>query len=726
MTKIQGKMKKKQQIEFTINSQLPVCMGEAVGEGEKPVFMLLSNTGKKAEVGGSPLPIVIDMEGVSFTREKIPILIEHDTNRRFGTSVQLQVLKAGESVMCRGKEVHGPMVLATCVRTSNREEALTVEKDILDGFPFQVSIGGYLEEVERSEKGKTAFINGQDMSGDYLRATKTVIREISICTFGADDDTEVKLSRESGTLIMSDMTNEKTGNEAPKDLEMGAPASKEMDLNNIELKRVEELKKITDEYKDNLKDCEIRCNGKKFNGIAEFCREAVLNGGISPTEYKLACLRADLASAVAPRPSIQESKSEITGDLLAIGMLREFGVPESQKDANTGEEFGIEKWYDEKTLDMADRCKAIRGGISMHSVLNAAIEQATGSRYEGFNTHCNDFYREARRAMQILNSGRRSFGMAGSGSTVDITNVFEDVGNKILEAAYRVVQTSWQEWVKTVNVSNFNQVKMYSVESTGLLTPLGADGTLERGGFAEGKTTVSAQTFGRIEGLTRSQIINDDMGVFHQLWSNWGTLAPRTYEEAVYTTLLENATTMFTAAGGNLATTGSELTIDGLTKVCQLIGKRTTADGSPLFDDPKYILVGTALEPIARALMTHEFVNWNTVSKNAPTQKNLLCGKFQVLKSPYLDNTALKQKIYKKNRGKAFPNQSASQYFILPSANDICGTPLIAAFLNGNRVPTIETEDADFERLGMQWRIYTDFGVSVWKPELAIRATGEA
>jgi hypothetical protein len=41
------------------------------------------------------------------------------------------------------------------------------------------------------------------------------------------------------------------------------------------------------------------------------------------------------------------------------------------------------------------------------------------------------------------------------------------------------------------------------------------------------------------------------------------------------------------------------------------------------------------------------------------------------------------------------------------------------AFLNGNRIPVIESEDAEFDTLGMQWRAYHDFGVGFEDPVAA-------
>jgi hypothetical protein len=38
------------------------------------------------------------------------------------------------------------------------------------------------------------------------------------------------------------------------------------------------------------------------------------------------------------------------------------------------------------------------------------------------------------------------------------------------------------------------------------------------------------------------------------------------------------------------------------------------------------------------------------------------------------------------------------------------GTPVVVSFLNGQETPTVESADADFNQLGIQFRGYHDFG----------------
>jgi hypothetical protein len=61
----------------------------------------------------------------------------------------------------------------------------------------------------------------------------------------------------------------------------------------------------------------------------------------------------------------------------------------------------------------------------------------------------------------------------------------------------------------------------------------------------------------------------------------------------------------------------------------------------------------------------------------------------------------------------------------------LCADPKLLAsaamgVLNGQESPTIESADADFDQLGIQFRGYHDFGVSMTEYRTSVKATAEA
>ncbi|MDO4570290.1 MAG: hypothetical protein Q4D38_07905 [Planctomycetia bacterium] len=511
--------------------------------------------------------------------------------------------------------------------------------------------------------------------------------------------------------------------------ETQAPPVTSVELDNFqkEKDRLESIRMAAVNYELKLAKVNIRHGDRVFSGIEEFKAAAVDDVSIDKNAFLLACMKAELS--MNKPPAVHVTKFTNSSEAATIALARMCNVPNKAVDASTGESFGLENSYSEQALEEADRNPRFRY-MSLHSLFNLAIEAATGSPWHG-DTHNWEFLRLAQQSMRMLESERfhsranpNSVEFGGSTSTISVEKIFEDVGNKILESRVRTQPTTWQYFAKCVNVKDFRPTKLYQYNTLGLLTPLGNDGRFERGEQSEGYTSLNISTYGRLEGVNRNDLINDDMGVFVRMFEDLGDLAPRTHEELFYHTFLANLNTIFTSGRGNLLEAGSGLDYDGLTAATTLVKNRVTVDGMPLLSSPKYLLVGGGLEVAAARLMGDESVHQTVNSKSILTTNNPFRGKFSVVSSPYLDNTLLKQHIFEADRGKGFPNQSATQWFLMPSSTDPEGTPIAMSFLHGNRVPYVETADSDFDHLGMQWRIYTDVGCDVYKPETAVRCTG--
>jgi hypothetical protein len=52
--------------------------------------------------------------------------------------------------------------------------------------------------------------------------------------------------------------------------------------------------------------------------------------------------------------------------------------------------------------------------------------------------------------------------------------------------------------------------------------------------------------------------------------------------------------------------------------------------------------------------------------------------------------------------------------------------PVVVSFLDGVQTPTVESSDADFDQLGIQFRGYHDFGVDMFETLAGIKSKGAA
>ncbi len=83
----------------------------------------------------------------------------------------------------------------------------------------------------------------------------------------------------------------------------------------------------------------------------------------------------------------------------------------------------------------------------------------------------------------------------------------------------------------------------------------------------------------------------------------------------------------------------------------------------------------------------------------------------EVLTSPYLANVT-------------YTGYSATAWHLFADPADVAAVEI--AYLNGVQSPTIESAEADFNTLGVQMRVYFDFGVAFQDPRGATKSKGAA
>ena len=92
-------------------------------------------------------------------------------------------------------------------------------------------------------------------------------------------------------------------------------------------------------------------------------------------------------------------------------------------------------------------------------------------------------------------------------------------------------------------------------------------------------------------------------------------------------------------------------------------------------------------------------------------------GLYRPYTSPYINNTAIKNE-----NGAALTGQTATGWGLF--ADPAIRAAIAVAFLNGQRNPTLESSQTDFNTLGMQWRCFHDFGVGFEDPNAAMWSAG--
>jgi hypothetical protein len=141
--------------------------------------------------------VVIDVDGVKFMPERMPVLLEHDRDRAIGYTTGFDI--------SRGQIQVSGVLLGEGASEAAAEVAAMADQ----GFPWQMSVHIVPDSVESVESGGEAAANGRAFRGPAKIFRKSAVREVSFCAVGADRSTSAAVfaAREKMEVaIMSDKT----------------------------------------------------------------------------------------------------------------------------------------------------------------------------------------------------------------------------------------------------------------------------------------------------------------------------------------------------------------------------------------------------------------------------------------------------------------------------------------------------------------------------------------
>jgi hypothetical protein len=360
----------------------------------------------------------------------------------------------------------------------------------------------------------------------------------------------------------------------------------------------------------------------------------------------------------------------------------------------------IERHYDGVTLNAA--AEAHRYGLSLQEAMRAAARE--NGRGEIWGNDVGTLFRAA--------FAPPPFVQASGFSTVGLSGVLSNLANKIVLEAFEAVEQSWRMVCSKATVTDFKQRTSYSLTGSLEFEKVGPAGEIKHGSVGELPYTNQAETYARMLALTRTDIINDDLGAFTRLPRMLGRGAALKINNVFWSTFLAGVGTFWHGDRNNLIT-GSDTALDpaSLGAAATKFAKQVDSDGQPLGSQPRILLVPTELEITAAELMTSATVNTGGASTaDRVPSANIWRSKFKVASSAYLSNTA-------------YANHSSSAWWLLADPNDL---PTIeVAFLGGRDMPVVESAEADFNTLGVQLRGYYDFGVSLMEYRGSVRSDGQ-
>lgn len=291
-----------------------------------------------------------------------------------------------------------------------------------------------------------------------------------------------------------------------------------------------------------------------------------------------------------------------------------------------------------------------------------------------------------RLAEQIMTRG------AGLHTTSDFPLLLQSAGNRVLLEAYEAAQSPLLPLARRRDATDFRPLSLIKLGEAPRLKEVTEGGEVKHGTRAEAKEGFRVKTFGRIFGLSRQAIINDDLAAFADVNTAWGRAAAET-EAAELVALftansgnginLDDENPIYTTVRGNKAATGTVIDVASLGLARQAMREIKGLDGeTPISVTPKHLVVGAAKETEAEQVLAN-------LAAAQVSETNPFSGKLTLHVEPRLTGNAW--------RLFADPAELAT---------------IAIAYLNGQEGPQLSVREG-WDVLGTEFRCVLDFGCGI-------------
>jgi HK97 family phage prohead protease len=690
---------------FTATPTFDVQAADGEGKPKRPTFKIHAYTGKPMSVGAFWNPVVVDLGGLKASRPKIPILLGHDPDRIIGQSDEIEI------------DSEGVRIAGTI--TGEDVDAEKVISHAKNGFLWQASIGADIIRREFLESGKKTVVNGREVSGPLLIAREALLVETSFVAIGADQQTSASVAAlgspglQSGANTMFEAWLEAKGFDpaaltdqqksilrAAYDAEQNPPSPPPPPPSSSPPETRAFTEVIEARRQETSRVNEITALVERTINERPFLTDEVGQMGQSAIEmktpfkdFKLAILELRAEAGTSPMV-LTRSNPDLGPKMLEATVCRSLNLP------------GLEKHFDEKTLNASDR--AYPRGIKLGELLLMA------ARENGYQGYALGDMRDVLEAA-FARAPRRDIRAASQFSTLSLPGILSNVANKFIRDSFMAVENAWRGIAEVERAEDFKAMTIYSLTGDLTFKKVGPAGEIEHGTLGELSYSNQVDTYALMMAITRKDIINDDLAALTRIPRRLGRGAALKLNDVFWTEFLNNGS-FFTTAQGNAiegatpGTNDTRLNMEGLERAEVAFAGLTDPDGRPIGTTPQILLVPTSLKNTALTLMSSQEIG-NTNSSTVFGTTNVFANRYRVVSSQYMNNSS-------------FTGYSATAWYLLASPADM---PVIQiAFLQGREMPVIESADADFNTLGIQYRGYFDFGVNLQEYRGGVRAKGAA
>lgn len=706
-------------------ASLELTAAEA-SEGGKPKvrsFSMTAYTGGAMRLSGYYWPVVVDLAGVQVKSQTRPILYYHNIERIVGHTESIEV--TSQRIKVSGK------------LSGVGDDVTRVTATADNGFPWQASIGADPLQMEFVDRGNTVKVNGRNFDGPVYVARKTSLREISFVALGADDSTNASIAATHPTSTKEPTT-------------MGFSAW-------LKANGWEDESALSESQLTTLKAAyEATLSPPQPGGAPRGPGEGPATGG----PIRAGGNGFDHEQFTKETRELQAKETErVTGIRAAIAKGTVQTIKVDDKDVSLEAHAIREGWSaDQVELHVLRASRPTGPAIHMAPtapadaiVLEAAlcltanfplaekafkpeVLEAANRHYRGFGIQQLLIVAAMANGYIVRPGERISAGNLRTimqyafpslplqaASAMDVSGILSNVANKEILAGYMEDNEEWREISAVKNVTDFKSVTSYRMLDNFEYDEVGPDGQITHGELGEESYTRQAKTYAKMFTLTRNDIINDDLGALDDVRTRLGRGGKKKFNNIFWKRFLDNAA-FFTAGRGNYISGGTtNLGVDGVgleqavTAFRKL--KSPAKDGAKKVGNavggrPDRLLVPPELEFTADRLYASAFVNTGgAATATSVPDANIHAKKYRPIVVDWLSDNA-------------FTGNSATAFYLLRNPADMAA--MVVSFLNGNQTPIVESAEASFNTLGVEFRGYHDFGCDQAEYLAGVKSKGAA
>ena len=274
------------------------------------------------------------------------------------------------------------------------------------------------------------------------------------------------------------------------------------------------------------------------------------------------------------------------------------------------------------------------------------------------------------------------------------SGILDNTVNKTMQKSYAEAATTYQLWTGVGSNPDFKATSRYQISEGGALLKINENGEFIDDKMTDNGVSSSIVTFGRKFSMSRQAIINDDLDYLTKMPAAYARAAKRGINKAVYAILNGNPVIydgkqLFHADHANgILSGGAAPSVAEMDLLQQQMMKQKNLRGEEFLNiRPRFAIVPVELDIKTRQLISSVNDPANATGVLTPNPFN---GRLEVISDAELTNP--------------------KKWFTAADPNNI--DTIEVTYLNGNDMPTLESK-IGWDILGMEWRIFIDYGINV-------------